>query len=542
MEELTGYKKSRLRSLQVYCYYRLFISLSLLAAFFGRSGLRDFDITLTQLYSFTALIYLFICLVSLLVAHQKRSQYSHQAFFHACTDIIVLSLLMHASGGHSNNFPILMVVSVAAGNILVVGRLATFIAAFATLCVLYEQFYYSINTASSKGIELFQAGTLGIAFFATAIITQQLAKRLRESEQLAKQRGADLAELEQLNHLVIQRMRTGIIALNEDCVISLINDAALNLLGKPDTSLGDKLDTLSTELMQALAVWQKDPDYRHPPFRTQPTAPEVLCNFTQLNHGEHPGVLIFLEDQSQLTQQAQQMKLASLGTLTAGIAHEIRNPLGAISHAAQLLQESEDLNKGDARLADIIQQHSIRMNKVVENVLQLSRRKQSHAELISLNLFLNTFTEELADSLGSDIQIDLHIEDASLQARIDTNQLTQVLTNLCQNGLRYSEKETGKAEITLTGGRLESSDRPYIDVIDQGTGISQEDAEHLFEPFFTTSAMGTGLGLFIAKELCEANEARLDYIPLKNGSCFRITFPHPERISSLSTSDHLSTE
>lgn len=542
MDELTDYKKSRLRSLQVYCYYRLLISLSLLAAFFGRSGLTDFDIALTQLYSYTALAYVLVCLVSLLAAHRKRYQYSHQAFFHACTDIIVLSLLMHASGGHSNNFPILMVVSVAAGNILVVGRLATFIAAFATLCVLYEQFYYSLNTVSSKGIELFQAGTLGIAFFATAIITQQLAKRLRESEQLAKQRGADLAELEQLNHLVIKRMRTGIIALNEDCAISLINDAALNLLGKPDAPLGEKLDALCAELKQALTRWQQDPDYRHPPFRTQPSAPEVLCNFTRLNHGQHPGVLIFLEDQSHLTQQAQQMKLASLGTLTAGIAHEIRNPLGAISHAAQLLQESEDLNKGDARLADIIQQHSIRMNKVVENVLQLSRRKQSHAELINLNLFLNTFTEELVESLGSDIQINLHSEDTSLQARMDTNQLTQVLTNLCQNGLRYSEKETGNAEISLISGRLDNSDRPHIDVIDQGTGISPNDTKRLFEPFFTTSAMGTGLGLFIAKELCEANEARLDYIPLTSGSCFRITFPHPERISSLSTSDYLSKQ
>ena len=532
MNEIADYKKSRLRSLQIYCYYRLFISLSLLAAFIGRSGLDDFEVKQTQLYFVTTLVYLLTCIASVLVAHQRQSKYSHQAFVHACIDIFVLTLLMHASGDLSNSLPILMVVSVAAGNILIVGRFATFIAAFAALCVLYEQFYHSINAASSKGIELFQAGTLGITFFATAIIAQQLAKRLRESEQLAKQRGEDLAELEQLNHLVVQRMRTGIIALNEECTINLINDGAWSLLGKQRTSPIGKLESLSGDLKQALESWQNNHDYRHPSFRARTTSPEILCNFTKLDHSEHSGVLIFLEDQSQLTQQAQQMKLASLGTLTAGIAHEIRNPLGAISHAAQLLQESEVLNKGDARLAEIIQQHSIRMNKIVENVLQLSRRKQSQAELIKLNPYLQTFTEELTDISEADIQINLHVDDMTLQARMDTEQLNQVLTNLCQNGLRYSEEETGKAYVDVTSGTLDASNRPYIDVIDHGAGISLDDAEHIFEPFFTTSTTGTGLGLFIAKELCEANEARLDYIPIQSGSCFRITFPHPERISS----------
>lgn len=538
MNELTDYKKSRLRSLQIFCYYRLLIAISLFATYIGRSKLGGFEVTQDRLYFTTTLVYLLVCTISTVIAHQRQAQFSQQAFFHACVDILALAFLMHASGGLSNSLPILMVVSVAAGNIIVVGRLATFIAALATLCVLYEQFYDSINATGSKGIELFQAGSLGIAFFATAFLTQQLAKRLRESEKLASQRGEDLAELEQLNHLVIQRMRTGIIALSDDGLINLVNDGAYGLLGKQNVSTGAPLDALSLDLKRALDAWQTNHDYRHPPFRSHPTAPEVICNFAQLDHGDHSGMLIFLEDQSQLAQQAQQMKLASLGTLTAGIAHEIRNPLGAISHAAQLLQESEVLTKGDARLADIIQQHSIRMNKIVENVLQLSRRKQSLAELITLAPFLETFTKDFLETCNANARINLRIQDASLRVRIDTDQLDQILTNLCQNGLRYSEKETGNPHIDLISGVLDDSDRPHIDIIDHGRGVTLEDAEHIFEPFFTTSSTGTGLGLYIAKELCEVNEARLDYIPIKSGSCFRITFPHPERISSLSTADH----
>lgn len=460
---------------------------------------------------------------------------------YVCADIFTLTLLIHASGGLNSNLTILLVVAVAAGNILIVGRLATFIAALATLGVLYEEFYYSLNTDSLESFEFVQAGTLGIAFFATAAFAQQLAKRLRESENLATQRGADLAELEQLNHLIIQRMRTGIIAINDEQNINLINDAAWQILGKPDASRNSQLHSLSPKLETEYQHWLQHTDYRCPPFQASNTSPEILCNFTHLNEDEQTGVLIFLEDQTQMTQQAQQMKLASLGTLTASIAHEIRNPLGAISHAAQLLQESTALDKSDARLAEIIQQHSLRMNTIIENVLQLSRRSYPHAKRLTLVTYLNQFIQEFKLGDNSDSNIGITVEPGDLETRIDASQLSQVLTNLCQNGLRYSREHTGKPLLNLLAGKTTGNERPYIDVIDYGKGISAEEAEHIFEPFFTTGASGTGLGLYIARELCEANEARLNYIPMQDqGSCFRITLPHPNRITASNAANNLT--
>lgn len=523
---------SRIRSLLVYSYYRLFIALSLFGAFMGRGTLHAFSVQQVNVYFYSVVIYLLCCFASVLIVHfRPRANLSRHAFIQACTDIIILTLLMYSSGEPDSNLSVLMVVTVAASNILVLGRPALFIAALAALSVLLEQFYYALNNTSIKGLEFFQTGILGITFFATALITQQLTKRLRESEDLAKQRGSDLVELEQLNHLIIQRMRTGIIVINENGFIHLINDAARHLLNITPGDIGKSL--LPPRLLQELQHWQHNHDYRCPIFRTTTTSPNVLCNFTHLKADGQSRVLIFIEDQSQLAQQAQQMKLASLGTLTAGIAHEIRNPLGAISHAAQLLQESSALNPSDIRLAEIIQRHSLRMNSIIENVLQLSRRKISHFERLDLNLFLQHFITEFKQTYETPVVIHLKSPAQPLVTHVDPNQLTQILTNLCQNGLRYSQEHTGNAEIMLISGKLTHNDRPYIDVIDQGPGIPPGDAEHIFEPFFTTRATGTGLGLYLAKELCEANESSLNYIPLNGqGSCFRITFSHPERIST----------
>ena len=532
---------SHLRSLQIYCYYRLFISFILLGFFVGRSGLGNINIVNSKLYFATTSTYIVICLLSLITVYLHRATITKQAMTYVCADIFTLTLLIHASGGLNSNLTILLVVAVAAGNILIVGRLATFIAALATLGVLYEEFYYSLNTDSLESFEFVQAGTLGIAFFATAAFAQQLAKRLRESENLATQRGADLAELEQLNHLIIQRMRTGIIAINDEQNINLINDAAWQILGKPDASRNSQLHSLSPKLETEYQHWLQHTDYRCPPFQASNTSPEILCNFTHLNEDEQTGVLIFLEDQTQMTQQAQQMKLASLGTLTASIAHEIRNPLGAISHAAQLLQESTALDKSDARLAEIIQQHSLRMNTIIENVLQLSRRSYPHAKRLTLVTYLNQFIQEFKLGDNSDSNIGITVEPGDLETRIDASQLSQVLTNLCQNGLRYSREHTGKPLLNLLAGKTTGNERPYIDVIDYGKGISAEEAEHIFEPFFTTGASGTGLGLYIARELCEANEARLNYIPMQDqGSCFRITLPHPNRITASNAANNLT--
>lgn len=222
------------------------------------------------------------------------------------------------------------------------------------------------------------------------------------------------------------------------------------------------------------------------------------------------------------------MKLASLGRLTASIAHEVRNPLGAISHAGQLLSESPALNDEERRLTVIIEEHSRRVNSIVEDILRISRRRQSRTERIDMSRWLEDFRSEFLLRYNlAPADVVLELDDGPIAAGMDPDQLHQVLWNLCENGLRYSR---GSPLLLIRGGVQRDTGRPYVEVVDQGPGVAAEAREQLFEPFFTTEAAGTGLGLYIARELCESNQALLQLrYAGPGGSCFRIDFAHPQR-------------
>jgi two-component system sensor histidine kinase PilS (NtrC family) len=253
---------------------------------------------------------------------------------------------------------------------------------------------------------------------------------------------------------------------------------------------------------------------------------ELQPSFITLSQSPHHQTLVFLEDLAQISQHAQQLKLAALGRLTAGISHEIRNPLGAISHAAQLLQESEELNGADRRLTQIIQDHSQRMNRVIENVLQLSRRQQTLPQRLDLKPWLEQFVAETRERATEGQQIHLRIGSGDLKTLMDPNQLTQILDNLLRNAWRHSALSHDPAQVWLELFVDADSQLPTLEILDNGPGVAPDHQAHLFEPFFTTSTQGTGLGLYLSRELCESNQARLDFKPRQGGGCFRITFAH----------------
>lgn len=531
---LVEVRQNEWRLLQVYLYYRLLLALSLVAAYFlNETKQIDADSLNGRLYFATALSYFALTLLSLLTARLRSGRLSMQVFIIIVTDILTITLLEYANGQSNSNLTILLVVTVAAGSILADGRLANFFAALATLAVLYRALFGMLFTGSFAQQDMVQSALVGIACFATSILAQQIARRLRESAELAGRQAADLANLEELNHHIIQRMRTGILVVDGGNRIVLINDACWKMLSMPTLAEHTQLENISPELAQQLEQWRQDSFARTRPFRTGLTGPEVQANFTSLETGSHSTALIFIDDNTRMAQQAQQLKLASLGGLTASIAHEIRNPLGAISHAAQLLQESTALNKSDARLAEIIHQHCVRMNRVIENVLQLSRRKPVQPELFNMKEWLEHFIEEFQSTQNEKLDIEFRITRADLAFRIDPSQIGQVLANLFQNGLRYSEKNTGQRFLRIVADFNIQTEQPTLDIIDRGPGISEELRDKIFEPFYTSEKSGTGLGLYIARELCEANQARLDYIPVRSGSCFRITFSHPARIVTI---------
>ncbi|WP_346727625.1 sensor histidine kinase [Zestomonas insulae] len=515
------------RILRLYNLYRLIIGLALVLLISSELDDQLLEIANTQLFRYGSWLYLIVNL--LVITLMQRPRRLAPVFSLALFDVLLLAGLFYAAGGTPSGLGNLLIVAVAIANILLRGRIGLLIAAVAAISLIYLTFYLSLSRPAAAA-QYVQAGALGALCFAAAIFVQGLSRRLQLSETLAEQRAADVANLEALNAQILQRMRTGILVLNTQRRVLLANQGAQTLIGA-DALAGQVIDPIAPPLVERLAQWRDNPALRPSSVQLQEGGPAVQPSFVPLQRGEQQHTLVFLDDISQIAQQAQQLKLAALGRLTAGIAHEIRNPLGAISHAAQLLQESEDLQGPDQRLLQIIQDHSRRMNLVIENVLQLSRRRQAEPQLLDLKYWLHRFAGEFRNTLPNTQQV--HVETGGgLQTRMDPNQLTQVLTNLVQNGLRYSAQRNPYGQVWLRLYRDASSDLPVLEVLDDGPGVPAEQVQHIFEPFYTTENKGTGLGLYISRELCESNQARLDYQPREGGgSCFRIIFAHPRKLS-----------
>lgn len=523
---LTGTQGRRV--LRLYHLYRLTIGLALVLLISSDMDSQLLNLAQVELFRYGSWFYLILnMLVAVLV---QRPRNVVQIFSLAMVDVILLSALFYAAGGTPSGIGNLLIVAVAIANILLRGRIGLLIAAVATIGLIYLTFYLSLSRPEASA-QYVQAGALGTLCFAAALLVQGLTRRLQDSESLAEQRAADVASLEALNALILQRMRTGILVLDAQHRVLLANQGALHLLGH-DALTGKILDPHCPELVKRLQQWLHNPTLRPSSLQAFADGPTLQPSFIALQRGGQRHILVFLDDISQIAQQAQQLKLASLGRLTAGIAHEIRNPLGAISHAAQLLQESEDLHGPDQRLAQIIQDHSRRMNLVIENVLQLSRRRQAEPQLLDLKYWMHRFASEFRSSAAPGQTLHLETQSGTVQTRMDPHQLTQVLTNLVQNGLRYSAQNHPQGQVWLKLFRDKNSDLPALEILDDGPGVAPEQLQHIFEPFFTTENKGTGLGLYISRELCESNQARLDYKPREGGgSCFRITFAHPRKLS-----------
>lgn len=520
-----GYQGRRI--LRLYHLYRVAIGLVLVLLISSDLHNDLMRMSNPAAFHYGAWLYLILNIVIAVLLQNPKRELPVLAL--ALMDVTLLAALFYFAGGTPSGIGNLLIIAVAIANVLLHGRIGFFIAAVAATGLIYLTFYLSLSdtTASNQYI---QAAALGTLCFAAALLVQGLTRRLQVSETLARQRAEEVANLEALNAQILQRMRTGILVLDPQQRVLLANQGALELLGQQSLT-GERLAPHCPELIKALQQWSDNPTLRPRTFKATPGGATLQPSFAALQHGVKQDTLVFLEDISQIAQKAQQLKLASLGRLTASIAHEIRNPLGAISHAAQLLQESEALDPADLRLTQIIQDHSRRMNLVIENVLQLSRRRQAEPQLLDLKYWVHRFASEFRGALPAHQSVHVDTRGRSLQTRMDPNQLIQILTNLVQNGLRYSGQAHGQAQVWLHLFRDETSDLPVLEVLDDGPGVPIEQVQNIFEPFFTTENKGTGLGLYISRELCESNQARLDYRERDvGGSCFRIVFAHPRKL------------
>lgn len=528
--------------LKYFNFYRLAIALAASAIAISVGKYAPFGQVHPGLFLSSSVVYAIISLTAVFAIHWRKPDYESQATLLSFSDITLLTIVMHASGGLASGLGLMLVVAIAGTSLMLGKRLTIFYASLATIAVLLEHSWSWLTGVSSSESEIMQGfpqvGLFGIGLYATAFFGYLLATRLRATEELAQRRGVDVANLTQLNELVIQRMQSGVVICDPQGNIRLINQAAMKYLGiHNEAEKKSTLNEISPDLAIQLFQWLGNSAVnRGRKVFTSPVGYTLLPRFVSL--GDKNAVkLIFLEDMAILKQQAQQLKMAALARLTASIAHEIRNPLGALTNAAQLLGEAMNSeNNEEQRLVKIIEEQSKRMNVIVQNVTQLSRRDRINPVQLELDSWLEDFLRQYSETVSVPREAFVTLDMQNIEVCVDPDQLYQVISNLCQNALRHSPPFTGTPLIKFQGAR-DGEDRPIVDVIDWGAGVNPDIADNIFDPFFTTTPKGTGLGLYIARELCEGNGASLNYHPGEGGvgSRFRVTFVRAEDCAELGT-------
>ena len=446
-------------------------------------------------------------------------------------DALVLTTMLYFSGGNDLQVILLFLVQVAAAFMLVRSNQAILLTIFAITLVIYQQFYQTLKNDVNYAL-VNNVASMAISFIGVAYLSYTLSKRLKQIELLSERQVNEVNALNAINNKIVQIIDQGVVVLSHDLEIFIANDTAIDQLHLPKTLDNFKLPDISPLLAARLAPIIQEPEATLMLRLDAPTASTPLAVGIEPNNQSFNDLrlritqlrqqyaIIFIEDLRHEFSRAQQLKLASLGQLSASIAHEIRNPLATISQASQLLME--EVNEADSGLSDdnillyeMIYHQTIRVNKIIEDVLKLSRQQRPNFVYIEPKTWLNDFIQE--NFSGHDIFLHCHTDKGFM---FDNHQLAQILVNLINNGLRFSSKTEPHAFVTLEVYEFGKS--IHIDVIDTGHGVAKENIEYLFNPFFTTDNQGTGLGLYLSQAFCQANYANLEYVPSEGQTCFRI--------------------
>jgi two-component system, NtrC family, sensor histidine kinase PilS len=510
------------RSLGTLNVTRAVIAAVLLAyATLGPGGGRP----IAWLYTEACVAYLAFALGFAALTHFYRRRFLLQLMTQVAVDFAIISTLYVVAGGLRSGLAILYLFPLAGAAILAPLLLALFCASIVALFMLAET-TYKVFIADGD-IPYLQTGLYGAAYFAAVFVVNRLAAKLIWQEELAVRRGADLAIQQAVNEIVMADMGDGVLVTGSDAYVFAANPAARRMLGLGPVGEGFVLAAAPAlePILAALAAWIDDPDGQRVAFVHIKPAPDAGAGATPVRGGRRaidahlqlrfarahtpdPAAdrcVVFMQDVTAIENQAQELKLASMGRLTASIAHEVRNPLAAISHATSLL--AEDLvEKPHQRLLKIVGDNVGRVNRMVEDILQLSRKVQPHGEPLQLQNFLADLVAEFQETHKLPDGMVAFEAGANQAVRFDPLHLREVVANLLNNAVRYASGAPGSIRLfAVSDGRTE------LHVQDDGPGITPEVRAHLFEPFYTTSSKGTGLGLYLARELCMNNHANLDY-------------------------------
>jgi two-component system sensor histidine kinase PilS (NtrC family) len=511
--ERTGRNWSALRYLNL---YRSVVAVALYSTNFLGAHLRPFGQIDPQYFLFSSIAYVGFSVMAVFAAAWRWPRFKIQIHSQLVIEIVLIAVMIATSGGVQSGLAWLMMVSLVFNVLVMRARMVMFYAALATASVLITQVFdiwFGAETMSSFG----QAGMFGMAFFMISGGAYVLVERARRSEALAVLRSVDVQNLAQINQLVIDDMQDGVIVLDSEGRIRQSNRHAHNLLADCDKAEDRTLAQYFPALGQYLEQWRLNHEIQFPTVILGERNEHFQPRFIAVGQARIFGAVLLLKDMSRVYEEARQIKLAALGQLTANIAHEIRNPLAAISHAAELL--SEDAFQGQGRLLQIVLNNSQRINHLIQDVMVLNRRDRIKLERIELFQFMHDFINDFV--MVSRIQSHCITWECPPEAVLcfDLEHLRQVLTNLCANAVKYGQGISGSVRIWVADMR----DGVAIHCADDGKGVSAEHLPRLFEPFFTTdTAAGTGLGLYISRELCLANGASLEYVSGSAGGNFRI--------------------
>ena len=483
-------------------------------------GARPLGLTLSDppLFRAVSFAYLLLAIAYLAAARRLALPFRAQLVLHVTTDLVALAVLMSAGGDARGSLGALMISSIAAAAVVSGRRMAVSFAAGATLLLLAEAAWRALAPGQGSAVVV-NAGVTGAACFVTALLVDWLATRLHAQEDLARRRGEDLREQLAVTRRVVSELQQGVLVVAPDGAVRAINAAAGRMLGvaapAPPLSAGEGATAAWRALADACARWRASGATPRaeatidaaPDPRAGGRAVRLRVHFLGAEPAGRGDAVLMIEDQSELEERAQQLKLASMGRLSASIAHEIRNPLAAIRHANGLLAERLD-DPQLRRLAGIVEDNTVRIDRIVADVLSIARRERAAVESIDLRQFLEQLLSEFAAQTGADLRRIAVRLDSAEPMRFDSNHLRQVLSNLLGNALRYASQQPGAV---LVHWRAREGDRLELRVADDGPGLSPEMLQHAFEPFFTTESRGTGLGLYLARELCAANGAAIRY-------------------------------
>lgn len=470
------------------------------------------------------LVYFLFAAVLAILALFARTNFAVQLGGQLAIDLIMISMLLVLSGGVRGGMMIFYLLPLAGAALLLPTIAAFFICSLAVLVLLIDSLLRGLQPGVQDTV-VFQAGLYGAALFAITGLLSLLSARLAVQERLAIRRGRDLENQLEINRLVIAQMDQGVLVIDAQTRVRANNRAARVLLAlHPETQFtGRQLSEYPhmLPLAEAFTQWLHDENPRgswfdavlpqsaenadeHPPEELR-----LRARFARPTSDTNDEFVIFLEDVRAIEQRAQQLKLAGMGRLTASIAHEIRNPLAAISHAGQLLDEEAD-EQLQRRLVTIVRENTLRLNRLVEDVLRVARREPPLGDAIDLRGFVTEWLEEFERDRGLAAGRVRTEVTGSIVVKFERSHLRQILVNLVDNALRYATSAAGAVQVV---GELaiDEGGRPQLWVFDDGAGVAADARAALFEPFYTTHTRGTGLGLYIAREFALANGSDLAY-------------------------------